>query len=74
VAEGYLFVSFAAGTEHEVLKGLESTSVVAEIVPHNETTWVVRVVANDLHAAMDRVGDVKGVVDVNVCLAPPRKR
>jgi hypothetical protein len=74
LAEGYLYVSFATGAEHEVLKGLEATQVVAEIVPHNDTTWVVRVVASDLHTAMDKVGDVKGVTDVNVCLAPPRRR
>lgn len=74
MAEGYLYVTFAAGQEHEVLKGLEATQVVAEITPHTSTTWVVRVVAADLHSAMDKVGDVKGVTDVNVCLAPPRKR
>ena len=74
LAEGYLYVTFAPGAEHEVLKGLENTKVVAEITPHTATTWVVRVVAPDLHQAMDKVGDVKGITDVNVCLAPPRKR
>ena len=74
MAEGYLFVSFDPGNEHEVLKGLEDTKVVAEITPHTETTWIVRVVAPDLHQAMDKVGGVKGVTDVNLCLAPPRKR
>ena len=74
MAEGFLYVSFETGKEHEVLKGLEETEVVAEITPHTQTTWVVRVVAPDLHTAMDKVGDVRGVTDVNVCLAPPRKR
>ena len=77
LAEGYLFVSFTPGKEDEVLRGLEATRIVVEVMEHNATTWVVKVVGEGnqgLHDSMDKVGSVPGITDVNLCLAPPRKK